>query len=183
METGRFASGRHLAAASMLLVGMLCGPSAFADGGFYVGGSLGKAAVDVQDFGSDAGAWKGFGGFLFDLPVIDLAVEASYVNFGSQSDSLMGQSAKLDVTGFSAFGVAGVDFGPMTVFAKYGVINWDAKINAAGLSGSDSGNDPAYGIGVSFHLSSIEIRGEYEKFDVQDTDDVNMISAGVVWRF
>ena len=183
METRRFASGRHLAAASMLLVGMLCGPSAFADGGFYVGGSLGKAAFDIEEFGSDATAWKGFGGFLFDLPVIDLAVELSYVDFGSQSDSFMGESADLDVTGISAFGVAGIDFGPMTAFAKYGVVDWDAKINLSGISGSDSGNDPAYGVGVSFHLSSVEIRGEYEKFDVQDTDDVNMISVGVVWRF
>ena len=45
------------------------------------------------------------------------------------------------------------------------------------------GSDPAYGVGLRFTLGSIEIRGEYEVFDIEDADDVYMASAGLVWRF
>jgi outer membrane immunogenic protein len=177
------ACGRRAAAAVLALAAMLCGPAALADSGFYIGGSLGKAAVDIQDFSSDASAWKAFGGYIIDLPVVDFAVEASYVDFGSQSDSLLGQSASVDATGISAFGVAGLDFGVVGAFAKVGFVSWDGKETVGGISGSDSGTDPAYGVGLRFNVSSIEIRGEYERFNIKDTDDVNLVSVGVLWRF
>jgi outer membrane immunogenic protein len=184
MNTPKFTGGRHLAAAAMLVAATLCGPAALADdSGFYVGGSVGKAAIDIQDFSSDATAWKAFGGYIIDLPVVDFAVEAGYVDFGSQSDSLLGQDANLDATGIDAFGVAGLDLGIFGAFAKLGVVRWDGKVSSMGLSDSNSGTDPAYGVGVRFTFASLELRGEYERFNIKDTDDVNMVSVGLLWRF
>ena len=47
---------------------------------------------------------------------------------------------------------------------------------------SDSGTDPAYGIGVRFSLFSAEVRGEYEYFDLDGTD-ASLLSLGVAWTF
>ena len=186
MKTTRFAGGRYLVPVAMLLAGMLCGPAASADdSGFYIGGSVGKTAIDINatDFSSSGSAWKAFGGYIIDLPVVDFAVEASYADFGSQSDTIQGQKASVDATGLSAFGVAGLDFGVIGAFAKVGVVRWDGKTSYLGVSDSSSGTDSAYGVGVRFTFSSVELRGEYERFDIKDVNNMNMVSVGVLWRF
>ena len=49
--------------------------------------------------------------------------------------------------------------GPVGLFAKAGAMKWDLE----GTGGfSDSGTDPAYGIGAKFSLLSFQIRAEYE---------------------
>jgi outer membrane immunogenic protein len=168
--------------------------TASADSGFYAGGSIGSATIqaDIPDenlgevfvFDENDFAWKAFGGYNFDLPLVDLGIEAGYVDLGSPSGNLLGSSVSLDVTGWDAFGVAGVQLGPVGVFAKAGLISWNADGIVDGIkAGSDDGSDPAYGIGARFNLGSLEIRGEYEYFDLESTDDVYMLSAGLVYHF
>ena len=67
-----------LAASAM----MLFSPESKADSGFYLGGSVGQAGVEIEDtsgiqpvtFDEDDFAWKVFGGYNFDLAVINLAM-------------------------------------------------------------------------------------------------------------
>lgn len=167
--------------------------SAQADSGFYLGGSVGTAMVEANvsdpslpdDFNFDENdfAWKAFGGYTLDLPLIDLGVEASYHDFGGPSVDLLGSTLGVDTTGFSAFGVAGIGLGPVHVFGKAGVLSWDADLNALGETFSEDGSDAAYGVGVRFALGSLEVRGEYEYFDVSDIDDLTMWSVGIAWIF
>ena len=84
MKVTRFTKLRR-AAVLAVLAGSLVGPAAYADSGFYLGGSLGDASVEVDDFGFDENdsASKIFGGFIFDMPVVDFAVEAAYVDLGT----------------------------------------------------------------------------------------------------
>lgn len=179
---------------TFVLLSALClTPQAHADSGPYVGGSLGRADTDIDfsdldDFDDGSTAWKVFGGYNFDVLLMELGVEGSYVDFGSPSDNLAGANADLDMDAFTGFGVAGIDLGLFGFFAKLGVIRWDADAQVAGLFNTgDSGTDPAYGIGASFNLRSIEVRAEYEKFDIDvdgaGSSDVSMISAGVAWTF
>ena len=51
-----------------------------------------------------------------------------------------------------------------------------------GQSLSDDGSDMGYGLGLSFGLGSVSVRGEYEVYDVEDAD-VSMLSLGVVYQF
>ncbi|MFU8821323.1 MAG: hypothetical protein ACNA8G_07165 [Gammaproteobacteria bacterium] len=44
-------------------------------------------------------------------------------------------------------------------------------------------NIDAYGVGVRFSPWSAEIRAEYEYLDIEDTDELSMVSAGVAWTF
>jgi len=177
------------AAALAILVAMLMGPAANADSGFYIGGSIGSAAMTVDDidvgveFDDDDSAWKGFAGYIIDMPVVDFGIEAGYVDFGAPSDTVLDQEVELDVTGLSAFGLIGVDWGFFGMFAKAGVVSWDADfaVNDVSLE-SEDGSDSAYGVGFRFTFSSVEVRLEYEVFDVEDAD-IDMASLGVLWRF
>lgn len=162
-----------------------------AESGFYVGGSLGDAAVDVDvtdqvdnfNFDENDFGWKVFGGYNFDVTAFDLAVEASYVDLGAPSGDVAGNILEFDTTAFDLFGVAGVELGPVGVFAKAGLVAWDTDSSIDDVSLSDDGTDPAYGVGVDFAMGSLEFRAEYEWFDIESTDDVGLLSAGIVFIF
>jgi hypothetical protein len=178
--------------AAALLVSFIVFAPAESEAGGYIGGSIGQSYIqldagtplvpanfDEQDFG-----WKLMAGYNFDFAVITLGVEADYVDFGAPSGDVLGSQIEVDANGFAGFGIAGFDLGPVGVFAKLGVISWDASFSVDGFdAGSDDGTDTAYGVGVKFGLGSLEIRGEYEIYDIEDSDDVAMLSVGLVWRF
>ena len=183
MKFSRFVKSCSVATLATLLLT----PAAFADSGFMIGASIGETSLD-DEFGlSDSDlAGKLMFGYIFDLPVVDFGIEAAYVDFGGASENLGGgASISVDADGFSGFGTVGVDFGLFGMFAKAGIVSWDLKARATGQGSiSDSGSDPAYGVGFRLGFSSVEVRAEYELFDIEDADDtIDMISLGVVWRF
>ena len=167
-----------------------------AESGFFMGGSIGTAAVeanvndgivlpdpapvfDENDFG-----WKFLAGYDFALSdAFSLGIEGGYVDLGSPSADVLTIPISLDPTGLSLYGTAGVDIGPVGLFAKYGLVNWEVEGSIGGIGFDDDGNDPAYGLGVRFNLGAVEIRGEYEIFDISDAEDVTLLSAGLVVRF
>lgn len=181
--------GTFLATAGFMSFGV-----AYAESGPYLGGSVGSVTIsaDVPDedlgevfvFDENDFAWKAFGGYNFDLAVVDLAIEGGYVDLGAPSADLLGSSVELEVAGWDVFGLAGIELGPVGVFAKAGMVSWDADASVDGIeAGGDDGTDPAYGVGARFTLGTLEIRGEYEYFDIDSTEDVYLLSAGLVFNF
>jgi hypothetical protein len=73
------------------------------------------------------------------------------------------------------------------LFAKVGLVSWDADIRAAFEDivdrDSDSGTDPTFGLGVALRLGSFAVRAEGELFDVDGTDDLYMVSVGATYTF
>ena len=185
----------HRSLAVPLLVSLLAiSGTAIADTGFYIGGSVGDTTLQA-DFDDPIGdgtfsfdesdfSWKAFGGINFDLPVIQLGIEAGYVDLGGPSATFASEEYGVDVTAWDAFGVAGFNLGPVKLFGKLGVISWDAEATIAGIeAGSDDGTDTAYGVGAALELGSFQIRAEYEAFDISDVEDLYMLSAGFVYTF
>lgn len=154
------------------------------ESGLYLGGSIGQATITAKgqtpgdpEFNENDAGYKIFLGYNFGIiPLIDLAVEGSYVDFGKPS----GNNVEIDLVGWDAFGLAALTFGPFSVFGKMGFLNWDSKSN---VYNDDSGSDPAYGLGAKFILGSLALRAEYEYFDVNELDDLYMVSAGLSWTF
>ena len=191
MNTKTAIGQRTLAGAAAILVATVLVPGeSRADA--YLGGSVGQSAIavtvndQVQSFAFDEEdfAWKAFVGYEFPFPVLSLGIEAGYVDFGAPSGSVLGSQLEVDADGFSGFGTLGFDLGPLGVFAKYGVVSWDASVSVDGIdTGSDDGSDPAYGVGATIGLGSLAIRAEYEVFDIEDSDDVTLLSVGVAWSF
>jgi len=183
-------------------LGFLLAPfSAQADSGFYIGGSIGSASIetDLEDDPSfpdlpseideDDTGYKILAGVKWDNPLIDLGIEGAYVDFGKPrvnipQPTIGGSAVEFDPTGVSVFGVAGFDVGPIDLFAKVGYLFWDIEASIAGFPGSvsDDGSDIGYGLGAGFNLGSLQIRGEWELFDIDDAD-VSMLSVGVVYQF
>ena len=194
MFTSFVTEKRQLAGAAIVLVAaalMLFSAESKADTGFYGGGNIGQAAMainlvdQVQTFAFDEDnfAWNVYGGFNLGLVLLDLGVEAGYVDFGGPTGNVLGSQIEVDTNGFDAFGVIGYKLGPIGLFAKAGMISWDVESSIDGLSTSNDGTDPAYGIGAKFGLSSLAIRAEYELFDIGNAEDLSRISVGLVWSF
>ncbi|MEM9404356.1 MAG: outer membrane beta-barrel protein [Pseudomonadota bacterium] len=174
--------------------------SALADSGFYVGGSIGGASIeaDIEDdpqlptlpdeIDEDDTGFKVFGGFLWDNPLIDLGVEVGYVDFGEPEVNVPTNVGDVEVgfetSGINLWGIAGTELGPLDVFAKLGYVSWDIEASIQRIQGdvSDDGNDIGYGLGAAFNLGALQIRGEWELYDIDDAD-VSMLSLGVAFRF
>jgi hypothetical protein len=175
---------RKLTVSVFALVLLLVSSPAWAggDSGLYLGGSLGSAGLDVSaggvSYDDNDMAYKIFGGYNIGLvPLVNLAVEASYIDFGTAE----GSGTKTSMKGVDAFGLVGVNMGPASLFGKVGAIRWDGEATGT-ISGDDSGTDPAYGIGLQFQLLSIALRAEYEIFST-DKVDIGFVSAGVSYTF
>lgn len=177
---------RRLSISGIALVFLLVSGTAWAgaESGFYLGGSFGSANLDVSDRGAeyrdhDTG-YKIFGGYNFGIiPLVNLAVEGSYVDFGT-AQGIPGN--RTSVTGWDLFGLVGVNMGPVSLFGKVGAIRWDRESSLFYLADTNSGTDPGYGVGLQLQIQKFAIRAEYEVFKL-DKVDVGFASAGVSYTF
>lgn len=161
-----------------------------AHAGLFVGASVGNSSVNQKDTGADfSGSDTGskiFAGFTFFK---FFALEASYADLGTPTDEISsGTDAKLDTTGWDVYAVGILPIGKhFELFAKAGVIVWDAEATYEGaINGktTEDGNDPAYGAGLAIvFMKHFAVRAEYERFDISDLDKVELVSAGVEFRF
>jgi hypothetical protein len=178
------------ASALFALTGLAGGASA--QTGFYAGAGLGLSSLQAdiatngfEDFDLDENefAWKAFAGFNLDVPFVDFAVEGGYVDLGSPSVDVLGENLSIDATGWNAFAVGAVDVGPLALFAKLGLVAWDAEVTAGDFDVNDDGTDIAYGVGARIGLGPIQLRGEAEFFEIDAVDSSYLISASAVWQF
>jgi hypothetical protein len=174
------------------------GTAQAAETGFYIGGSLGQATVkvpsdvvDVPDFNEDDTGFKLYGGYNWNLALFNLGFEGGYIDFGSPAETLNPDSRlSIEADGFNLVGMGGINLGPFDIYAKAGWISWDATLSIQGVdpgfgvgSLSDSGSDLMYGLGARVALGNFHIRGEWEEFDIEDSDSIYMFSVGVAWQF
>jgi len=143
--------------------------------GFYLGGSVGQGKVDVTngpELTTDNVGYKVFGGYRFGL----IGIEGGYVDFGNMAN---GVPTDAKTTGWDAFGVLTLALGPIDFFGKVGAIAWDIEVDTF----KETDTDLAYGLGLALRLGSFSVRGEYERFDIADTDEVGMYSIGLAYMF
>lgn len=174
---------RKFSTLSALLLGstlMASAVSQAADNGIYIGAGIGQANVDIDAGitridGDDTG-FKVIAGF---RPLDFFGVEANYIDFGEVSDS--GFNVESDA--LTAYAVGFLPLGPVDLFAKAGLVSSDTSVRTSLGEVSEDGEDFAYGAGLQFRLLSLSARIEYEVFDVDGVDDLNMISLGLTYTF
>jgi hypothetical protein len=146
-------------------------------GPLYVGASYGQATLEIDepslDFDADDPSFKVFAGYRF---LGFLGVEASYLDLGSPSDG----PVTVETTAWSAFGMGILSLGPVGLFGKVGMVDSESDVSGGF---SDSSTDPAYGVGAEVDVWKITVRGEYEMFDVENTDSLYLLSVGAAWKF
>jgi hypothetical protein len=184
------------AATGLVLVTMAMASAAYAaDNGVYFGGGVVSTTIDTAsttfanpptsaNLSDSSNGYKLITGV---RPLDWLAVEVNYIDLGQVDTSTSSAKAEYGLKGIDAFGMLMLNVPFVDLFAKVGVIQWQAEggIIAATQTplSSDSGFDMAYGAGVQARLGSIAIRLEYEEFDIEDTDKVSAVTLGLTWTF
>ena len=155
-----------------------------AESGAYIGAGIGntnvKGPVNEENYDADGTGYKLIVGYNFGVvPLIDLAIEGAYVDLGEETSG----SVTYAQTSLNGFGLLGLSFGPVGLFAKAGLAAWDADTRTANLNSSRSGTDPVYGIGARLQILSVTGRIEYEYYDQDNIDDVSMASISLLYTF
>lgn len=157
--------------------------------GLYLGAGLGQSSVkeDTPAGTLDASdtAYKAFVGYRFNMiPIIDLAVEGGYTDFGKPSQTFSGTNVQFKLHGYNAAGLLIFPLGPFDLYGKVGMLSWSAEASAAGgTSASTTGTDPFYGLGAAFYFWKIGVRAEAEQYKIKDTDRVMMYSVSALFQF
>jgi len=151
-----------------------------ADNGFYLGAGITDTEFDVDNLGSgslDDNSFKLIAGV---RPLDWLAVEANYIDLGSDKNS----GASVDGKAFTVSGLLLAEIGIVDLYARAGMANWKFDGSFNGFSDSENGWEPTYGAGVGLHFGSIGVRAEYETFDANDVGTrVNTLSLSFTYTF
>jgi opacity protein-like surface antigen len=153
-----------------------------ADNGFYLGAGLTQTKFDADELGDDFklddNSFKVIAGF---RPLDWLAVEANYIDLGSESNN----GAKIDSNALTASVLFLKEFQVIDFYARAGLARWNVDASFDGLDSSDDGNEFTYGVGVGAHFGSVGVRAEYERFKIGGDIDtnVNTLSLSVTYTF
>lgn len=188
-----FMSNGSIAARAILLAALALPVTATADSGFYIGVSAGGATLEADtgdisipglpsSIDEDDTATEIFAGYKFDLPVIDIGIEAGYVDFGEPDIDVLGETLFIDTTGINVWGIAALNVGLFDIYGKLGYIAWDVDARYIDESITEDGSDLGYGLGAEFEVGPVLIRGELEIYDF-DGADITMLSLGVAYQF
>jgi hypothetical protein len=184
-----------LRAIALVSAGLLASTAALAaDNGLYIGGAISQAKTDV-----DTGA--GASNFKFDgddtkykvivgvRPLDWLAVEVNYVDFGSvegTSGPPLNLPREYSLKGIDAFVVGLWEIGVVDFFVKAGAVRFDQELrinNVEQQLEDDTGFEPAFGGGIQAHIGSLSVRAEFEKFEISDVSETDLITLAFTWTF
>jgi hypothetical protein len=166
----------------------LAASAAQADSGyFYVGAGISKDKLSnitapngtaLSDL--DNTSWKVYAGV---RPVSLFAVEADYLDLGSQTSTFVGGSARTSYKAFAGYaeGYLPIPVPFLDVFGKAGFARWNQSGSTTGglFSLSRNGTEFAWGGGAQLHVGNIGGRLEYEHFNIPNTNGARLFSLSV----
>ena len=171
---------------ALLALALAAGAAHADDGTFYIGAGIARDNLkDITATNSDLNStnWKVWVGL---RPVSVFAVEADYIDLGSQTINNPVTSTHVDYKAFAGYAVG---YLPMPVpfldvFAKAGLARWNSSGGSSIPGGpffslSDEGTEFAWGIGAQVHVGNFGGRLEYENFSIRNTNGANIISLSV----
>jgi Outer membrane protein beta-barrel domain len=169
-----------------LLALALAAGVAHADNTFYVGAGISRDNIkDISATASDLNStnWKVWAGL---RPISVFAVEADYIDLGSQTINNAGVDTHLNYKAFAAYAVGYVPIPVpfLDVFGKAGLARWQSSGGTSVptlplFSLSDEGTQFAWGIGAQAHVGNFGARLEYENFNIRNTNGANIVSLSV----
>jgi hypothetical protein len=166
--------------------------------GFYLGAGAGQFNAkidDVDDVDETVDAWdeddtayKIFAGYRMNR---FLAFELDYVNLGEPSGAVVpGRNVDASVDGFAPFVVGTLPLGPyFEVFGRAGYYFYDATRGVEDtldnrVEFDEESEDIVYGAGIGANLGEkLNLRFEYEKYDLEGLDDTDALWLNAAWRF
>jgi opacity protein-like surface antigen len=176
--------------------------------GFYIGGAIGDATVEVEDdwtgdkFDGDDTGFKIIAGYR----IIDwVAVEVNYSDYGNPVDRFLGADVEMSFEGTSISALGMLPLGNFDLFGRLGIsrVSGDLRVARFNFSDSNEETEPMIGLGAQFRPNpNLAIRLELEGvlLDASNNDDddddffvdrddddggdwVSMLSLGVTYKF
>jgi OmpA-OmpF porin, OOP family len=190
-----------IAAAISALTVAAASPAAFAQdetAGFYLGGGAGQfnAQIDdvdevddaVEGWDEDDTAYKFFAGYRMNQ---FLSFELDYINLGEPSGAVVpGFNVDAAVDGFAPYVIGSFPLGQwFEVYGRLGYFFYDATVGIENevddrIEFDEESEDLVYGAGVGAHIGErLNIRLEYERFDLQGVDDADSLWLTAAWKF
>ncbi len=166
--------------------------------GFYGGGGVGQfnAQIDdvddvdatVDEWDEDDTAYKFFAGYRLNR---FLAFELDYINLGEPSgQTVPGFNVDASVDGFAPYVVGTFPLGPyFEVYGRLGYYFYDATVGREDeldnrVEFDEESEDLVWGGGIGANIGEkLNIRFEYERFDLQGVDDADALWLTAGWRF
>jgi OmpA-OmpF porin, OOP family len=166
--------------------------------GFYLGGGVGQfnAGIDdvddvdatVDEWDEDDTAYKFFAGYRLNRFV---AFELDYINLGEPSGSVVpGFNVDSSVDGFAPYVVGTLPLGPyFELYGRLGYYFYDATVGVTDtldnrVEFDEESEDLVWGAGIGANLGEkVNLRFEYERFDLQGLDDSDALWLTAAWRF
>lgn len=184
-------AGQFVCATALALTTPFVSLAALADSGVYVGGGIGLSKLEDStgnpngvDFSEQDSAWKAFVGYNLDaIPLLKLAAEIGYRDLGQPNGSFNGIPVEYRAKGLDYGVLGGVGIGPVDLMARIGGMQYDLEKNVGGIHSDFDGTAPVYGIGAWFTLFGVGVRAEYEKIDIDELDNAEMLSVSAFYKF
>lgn len=166
--------------------------------GFYLGGGVGQfnAQIDdvdqvdetIDDWDEDDTAYKFFGGYRLNN---FLAIELDYINLGEPSGAVVpGRNVDASIDGFAPYVVGTIPLGNwFEVYGRLGYYFYDASLGVEDeldnrVEFDEESEDLVYGAGVGARIGErLNVRLEYERFDLQGVDDADSLWLTAAWKF
>lgn len=177
-------------ALTVLAVATLLPAAALADGGFYLGGSVGHASLtedfDVFEVDTGSTAYRFVAGWQFNE---FLSLEGGYHNFGRFEDSytIDGQPVdlNLEADGFTLGGTLSLPLTrSLSLYGRGGAFFWDGDANVNGITEArPEETNPYYGGGAKVGITErLDLVGDWTRYELDSTDS-DVISLGFTFRF
>ena len=115
------------------------------------------------------------------MPVIDLAVEVAYTDFGKPSQGVNAQQFEIKLRGPSIAGLL-ILVGPLDLYAKAGLIDYEL-IAPAPEPRNQARATIRSTAQASVYIWKLAFRAEYERYEIQDFDRVDMVWVHVLFQF
>jgi OOP family OmpA-OmpF porin len=189
--------------AGVAVLALAAVPAAYAQeqeevSGFYVGGGVGQfnAGIDdvddvdatVDEWDEEDSAYKVFAGYRLNRFI---GIELDYVNLGEPSGEVVpGVNLDSSVDGFAPYVVGTVPLGPY--FEAYGRLGYYFYVATTGVEDAlgnrvqvdEESEDLVWGAGLGANLGEkVNLRFEYERFDLEGLDDADALWLTAAWRF
>jgi OOP family OmpA-OmpF porin len=190
-----------IAAALATLAVAAAAPAAYSqeeNRGFYLGGGVGQFNAQIDDvdevddavdgWDEDDTAYKFFGGYRVNN---FLAFELDYINLGKPSGAVVpGRNVDASIDGFAPYVVGTLPLGKwFEVYGRLGYYFYDATLGVEDeldnrVQFDEESEDLVYGAGIGANIGErLNIRFEYERFDLQGVDDADSLWLTAAWKF
>jgi opacity protein-like surface antigen len=174
--------------------------AAFADEtrGWYLGGGVGQFNAQIDDvnqidntidrWDEDDTAYKIFAGYRLNKII---GFELDYINLGKPSGAVVpGFNVDSSVDGFAPYVVATLPLGNFfEVYGRLGYYFYDATVGVENtldnrVTFDEESEDLVYGAGIGANIGEkLNLRFEYEKFDLEGLDDADSLWLTAAWKF